>query len=60
MEAGGLIKWTVGVHSSADPSPSAIALECSLTPTDWDDITRGLIKRRVREGADDIEEKRTK
>lgn len=46
MKAGGLIKWTVGVHSSADPSPSVIVLHHSLTPTEQDDITKGLKSKK--------------
>lgn len=49
FEAGELIKWTVGVHSSADPSPSTILLHHSVTPTDWDDIS-GVIKEEGRSG----------
>lgn len=36
--------WTARVHSSADPSASEILPHHSLTPTDWDDIARRLIK----------------
>lgn len=48
LEAGGLIMWTVRVHSSADPSPSEILPHHSLIPADWSDITGGLIKEEGR------------
>lgn len=56
LEAGGLIMWTVRVHSSADPSASEILPHHSLTPTDWDDITRGLIKEEEGDDGDQNDE----